>query len=317
MITNDFELERRSRPNIRGPFDPTGVRYSPSWLASLATTGILSGFGVARGGMIGRTAVGLLGTAGLLGLLYATRIEPRRPVLERVTLKLPNLPPGLAGLRIGLLGAMHLGHPYTSENTVWAVQQIMAAKPDLIAISGDLVSFRRSIGELPELLAPLRAPLGIYAVPGNHDYWEGVSAIQAAVEPLGIRFLINAGVAINLGGARLFLAGVDDMWEGQPDLELALAERQAREFTVLLSHAPDFADYAAKHNVGLQLSGHTHGGHLRLPGLGAFARPFYGLRYLSGVFQVGATQLYVSRGLGGRPLRLLCRPEATLITLSS
>lgn len=293
-------------------------RCSWQWIG----TGIGAGFGVGalatvlmRWKALRLPGLALAGLAGAGGLAYATMLEPRRPVLERVTLRLPSLPPALDGLRIGQLSDFHLGLPFTSDNTRWAVRQLMAERPDIIMLTGDFVSFRRAIPALPDLFRPLRAPLGVYAVPGNHDYWEGIDDIRARLEPLGITFLINANRRLCWRGNEWWLTGIDDTWYGSADLEAALDGVPTDAFTVLLSHAPDVADAAAPRGIAVQLSGHTHGGHMQLPILGKFCVPLHGLRYISGLERVGPMHLYVSRGIGGMPLRLNCHPEATLLTL--
>lgn len=292
-------------------FWPTSLKYSPRWIGAGVALGTLSTLAVQRGGP---ASVAALGAVGLVGA-YATMIEPRHPVLEQVTLRIPNLPPDLAGLRIGQLSDMHLGLAYTQANTRWAVRQMERERPDLLILTGDFVSTRAAIADLPNLLRPLRAPLGVYAVPGNHDYWEGLEKILTALQPLGIRFLVNRNTPLQRGKTRFWLAGVDYMWNGRIDLDLALANIPTDAFTLLLSHAPDLADVAAQYNIAVQFSGHTHGGHLCLPWLGSFCLPRYGTRYPIGLEQVGSLQLYVSRGLGGRPLRFNCQPEATIFTL--
>ncbi len=288
------------------------LKYSPRWLGAGVVLGTLSTLAVQWGGS---TSVAALGVAGLAGASYATLVEPRHPILEHVTLRIPNLPPELAGLRIGQLSDLHLGHPYSHANTHWAVHQMERERPDLLLLTGDFVSTQPAIADLPDLLRPLQAPLGIYAVPGNHDYWEGLDEIITTLQPLGIEFLVNKSRVLQWGTARFWLAGVDDMWGGGTDLALALTDVPADAFTLLMAHAPDLADVAAQYNIAVQFSGHTHGGHLRLPWLGSFCLPRHGTRYAAGFEQVGSLQVYVSRGLGGRPLRLGCRPEATIFTL--
>ena len=300
--------ERRFDPR------PGRVRFSRRWLGATAAGGLLASLTVAAGGLPACIA---LGAAGAVGAAYALFHEPRSPRLERVTLRFPTLPAGLDGLRIGQISDMHLGMRYTTANSRWAIAQLAREQPDLLAFTGDFVSYKHAIHQLPLLLAALpRPPLGAYAVLGNHDYWEGVAAIQHALAPLGIVFLTNAHRQVSFGGAALVVAGVDDMWSGMPDLRAALTGAPQGAFTLLLAHCPDIADETAERGVQLQLSGHTHGGHMKLPGLGLFCLPRHGWRYSVGHAHVGAsTQVYVSRGLGGLPLRLGCPPEVTLITL--
>ncbi|GAB4197806.1 MAG: hypothetical protein OHK0022_16410 [Roseiflexaceae bacterium] len=256
-----------------------------------------------------------LGATGLLGALYTTMVEPRRPWLERLTLHLPGLPPALDGLRIGQISDPHLGMPYAARNLAWAVTQMRREQPDLLALTGDFVSFHTAMPHLGPLLRGLEAPLGVYAVPGNHDYWEGLDELHAMLEPLGVQLLLNEHRRLAWCGGELWLAGLDDIWEGEADLAGALRGVPPGAFTVLLCHAPDAADEAARHGVALQLSGHTHGGHLRLPLLGPAARPRYGVTYVAGRYQVGDMALYVSRGLSGLPARFGCPPEAAILTL--
>lgn len=313
VVPFDQSIER---PREGRRFDPTPgrVRYSPRWLGATAAGGALAVAAIAVAGLPAAAAMATLGAA---GAAYATLHEPRRPVLERVTLRFPDLPPALDGLRVGQISDIHLGMRYSSANARWAVAQMARERPDLLAFTGDFVSYAESIPELPVVLAGLpRARLGTFAVPGNHDYWEGVPEIRRALAPLSVEFLINQHRAVSVGGTTMVVAGVDDEWDGVPDMGAALAGAPAGAFTLLLAHCPDAADAAAARGVHAQLSGHTHGGHMRLPGLGSFCLPRHGWSYPAGhILAAPATQVYVSRGLGGIPLRLGCAPEATIITL--
>lgn len=289
------------------------IRLSPRWLAATAGMGTLALLALRQWG---RPAAVLLGAAGAVGAAYTMLIEPRRPRLERVTVALPRLPHALEGLRIGHLSDFHLGYPHTRANVQWAVQQMQREKPDMIVLPGDLVNVAHAIDDLPALLRPLHAPLGVYVVTGNHDMWEGSGEIRTHLEPLGIEFLLNRNKRLVWQGAAFWIAGIDDIWYGTPDVEAALGTLPPDDFTLFLCHAPDYADSVAHRGIDLQLSGHTHGGQMRLPLLGWCCVPHYGLRYISGLYQVGAMQVYVSRGLGGPPLRLNCPPEATILTLA-
>lgn len=306
---------RHPRKGARFNPTPGRVRYSPGWLGAAAGGALFSVAAVASGGP---GAAAAIGAAGLATAAYATLVEPRRPRLERVTMRFADLPAGLDGLRIGQLSDLHLGMRYTAENARWAAEQMAAERPDLLAFTGDFVSYEHAIGDLPAVLAPLaelRPPLGAYAVPGNHDYWEGVPEIRRVLEPFGIEFLINAHRVVRHNGVAFTLAGLDDLWDGVPDLDGALRDAPAGAFTLLLAHCPDTADEAAARGVNAQLSGHTHGGHMILPLIGSFCLPRFGWRHPVGHRHVDKLQLYVSRGAGGLPLRLNCPPEATVITL--
>jgi predicted MPP superfamily phosphohydrolase len=296
----------------RNPFDPTRLTYTRSWFGAGLGAAALGLLGLRRHGWPLAAGAGILGAA---SLAYMKLFEPSHPTLERITLPLASLPAALDGLRIGHITDTHLGLPNSARNLAWAIEQMRREQPELLALTGDLVGKRAGITELPALFGQLRAPLGVYAVPGNHDYWEGLADLHAALSVCGIPLLMNEHRRLRWNGADFWLAGVDEVWDGRLDLAGALDGVPPDGFKLLLAHSPDVAMEATRHGFAAQLSGHTHGGHLRLPLLGPFARPRYGTRYVMGRYQVGAMALYVSRGLGGQPLRLLCRPEATIITL--
>lgn len=296
----------------RNPLDPAHLVYAPAWFRLAALAAGVGALGLRR---LGWPAAAGMGAIGAAGMVYATRFEPARPTLEHVTLWFPELPAGLDRLRIGQITDPHLGLRYTEQNLAWAVEQLRREQPELIAVTGDLAGLKAGVPQIVPLLSPLRAPLGVYAVPGNHDYWEGLSDVQAALGLAGIPLLMNRNLRLRWNGADFWLAGIDDIFDGDPNFAAACAGIPSQAFKLLLAHSPDIAVDAAGHGFALQLSGHSHGGHLRLPQLGAFTHPRYGARYVMGHYRVGSMQLYVSRGLGGAPLRLLCRPEVTIITL--
>jgi uncharacterized protein len=296
----------------RNPLDSTRLTYTPTWFGLGVGAAALSLLATRRYGAPAIAGIGALGAA---SLAYTTLFEPAKPTLERITLSFPALPAALDGLRIGHITDIHIGQRYTARNLAWAVEKMRCERPDLIALTGDLAGLHHGIPELPILLSQLSAPLGIYAVPGNHDYCEGLADLHAALTISGVALLINEHQQLRWNGADLWLVGIDDIWDGRPDFAAALDGVPQDAFTLLLAHSPDIADEAAQHGFALQLSGHTHGGHVRLPLLGPFARPRFGMRYIMGQYRVGEMALYVSRGLGGVSLRLFCRPEATIFTL--
>lgn len=303
----------RHSPKMIHPLEPRRVHFNAGWL--------IAGALGALGGLIGLKRFGWPLAAGgaLAGLLtygHARFGEPGRPTLERVTLRLPNLPEGLDGMRIGQLSDIHLGFPFTARNLAWGVTQMERERPDVIVLTGDF-AFPERIVDLVRPLRRLQAPLGVYAVPGNHDYdpQEELMDLKGVLDVLGIPLILNTNRRIVRQGTSFWLLGIDDLWDGHAYLHQALQGVPRDAFTMLLAHAPDVADEAAACGINLQLSGHTHGGHMRAPLLGPAARPRFGQRYVMGHYQVGAMQLYVSRGLGGKPLRLLCPPEVTMLTL--
>ena len=267
---------------------------------------------------LGRVAVGGgLALAGGYG--YSTQIEPGLLTVEHVQIPLKNLKPALEGFKIVHMSDIHL-HPFTQLEFVQkAVGMASALQPDLVVLSGDYVTKGAdSIFELAPALAALNPTYGIFAALGNHDLWTNAAVIRTGLEQAGLPVLVNEGVALSVGKEILYLAGVDDSWSGRPDLELALAKLPAGAPAILLAHEPDLADtFALDGRVSLQLSGHSHGGQIRLPGLGAPILPPLGRKYDQGLFRVQDMWVYTTRGIGLTPvpIRLNCPPEITEITL--
>ncbi len=248
---------------------------------------------------------------------YGVLLEPGWLRLERPRVAIRHLPLGLSGFTIGHLTDLHLG-PYVGEKLVKrAVDLLMSCRPDLIVLTGDFVC-RRSRGISTGVLSGLMAPHGVFAVLGNHDYWHGAGPIISSLERDGIRVLVNDSQRIEANGCPLWIAGLDDCWEGRPDLDAALHGIPPDEPRVLLVHEPDYADRIGNYRVDLQLSGHSHGGQVRLPLVGAPILPVMGRRYPQGLALANRTLVYTSRGVGmiPPPIRLNCRPEVTVLELS-
>jgi predicted MPP superfamily phosphohydrolase len=241
--------------------------------------------------------------------------------IDRQSIPLPNLPAAFRGLRVAFLTDIHLG-PYVSEGYVAAaVRTTVALDPDLILLGGDY-SHREAkyIDPCFDLLANLSAPLGVYGVLGNHDYWHGIDETRAGMRRAKVEELTNRGVWLTRGSSRMRLCGVDDLWQGRPDVAAAVGpEVTAKDACLLLSHNPDVAETLTDRRVGLVLSGHTHGGQVVVPGYGApLTQSRYGRKYAHGLVEAPATTVYVSAGVGMTvlPVRAFCRPEITVITLT-
>ena len=220
-------------------------------------------------------------------------------------------------LRIVQLSDLHFGL-YVGERRLEAwVEAALAATPDLIVITGDFVD-RLAWQETTALFRQLRklnAPLGVWGVWGNHDYAQAATsdAFVAALSHAGVRLLVNEGVRLR---DDLFLAGVDDFLEGRPSLSLALEERPPLGACILLSHNPDILPRVPA-RVGLTLCGHTHGGQIKLPVVGALRTSSrYGKRFLEGRISE-PVPAFVSRGLGysALPLRVLSPAEIVVLEL--
>lgn len=253
------------------------------------------------------------------GYRYTSQIETEWLEVESVQIPLKNLPSALEGFKIAQLSDLHLRPFTTLEFLQKAVDRTNQLQADLVVLTGDFVSREaEAIFELAPVLAGLNPKYGLYAALGNHDLWSNQAVVRAGLAEQGIPVLQNAGRSIGVGPAQLYLAGVDDVWSGQPDLNSALADAPPEVPVILLAHEPDLADrFVADGRVSLQLSGHTHGGQVRLPGIGALVLPRFGKKYDLGLYRVGDTWLYTNRGLGvvGPPIRFNCRPEITEITL--
>ncbi|MGQ0604839.1 MAG: metallophosphoesterase [Anaerolineales bacterium] len=251
------------------------------------------------------------------------RISAGQLTVERVAVSLPPLPRAFQGYTIAQLSDFHFGPLVEPHSLHLAIDVALELKPALITLTGDFVS-RLTHGEaqtLTEALRRLHAPHGVFGVLGNHDWWEDADEVACALQAAGIRVLRNEHVALRRGEATLYLAGVDDVHVRRADLTRALADVPCGAATILLAHEPYFAEAASRDGrVGLQLSGHSHGGQIMLPHLDSTLLRFLGHhRYPRGLNRVRGMHVYTTRGLGvvGLPLRVNCPPEVTLITLQS
>lgn len=247
------------------------------------------------------------------------RALERHLTLAEADVRVPSLPRAFDGCRVLLVTDLHAG-PFVSAAVLErALRRLVDTAPDLVLVGGDLVTQREEeFADARRALAALAAPLGVYGVVGNHDLYAVGTAgrVVDALDGAGTTFLVNRAVRIERDGAAMTLAGIDDWNAGRPDLDAALAGCRTGEAVVLLSHNPDVAFEAARRGVGLVLSGHTHGGQIRVPGRGVLVR-MSRYRLDEGRYRTGDTEIVVSRGLGvvGIPLRWGCPPEAALLTL--
>jgi predicted MPP superfamily phosphohydrolase len=273
---------------LRGPSDPDPGRRV--FLARALAAGV--------GGVVAGLAA--IGVRSALGSVQIKEME----------IALRGLPRELAGFRLVQISDVHVGPLLRKDWVAHVVNQIRGLSPDLVAITGDLVD--GSVHELREHVAPLsslKPPHGVFFVTGNHEYYSGVEEWYAHLPTLGVRPLRNQRVEVAPG---LDLAGIEDP-TGSPDLEAALEGRDPARALVLLAHQPRQFLEAAKREVPLTLSGHTHGGQIwPFSWVVALVQP-----YLAGLHRRGSSQLYVSRGTGfwGPPMRVFAPAEITLIKL--
>lgn len=252
---------------------------------------------------------------------YAFLIEPRWLQLRRSRIHIRSLPRALEGLRIGLLTDIHAEGPRSGSHVRRAVRMLARQRPDLIAITGDLAEDAPGLHAVADALAELRAPLGVFTVPGNHDHVAGIESWRQAIQArTAVHDLTNRYVLLDHGGARVCVGGVDDYYEGQP--RLLLPPPGARDLTVVLAHSPDQAERCRRGHdaVDLIVSGHTHGGQVRIPFVGApVSSAEHPDLYDAGLRRRPWTQVYTSRGVGttGLPVRFFARPEVSILTLTA
>jgi uncharacterized protein len=255
------------------------------------------------------------------GATYAAVIEPRWLQVRRSAVHIRRLPSGMEDLRVALLSDLHAGRLTPASVIRRAVRAVLAERPHIIAVTGDLSDDERGFGAVFDALAPLAAPLGVYAVPGNHDHSLGIDGWREAVEAHPtMQDLTNRSVVLRVRGARLCIAGLDDCYRGKP--ELHLPPQADRDLTLLLAHSPDQAEHIRRGGdaVDLVVGGHTHGGQVRLPFIGA---PKSSSRhpelYEEGLRRRPWTQVYTTRGVGSTrlPIRFMTRPEVAILRLTS
>lgn len=240
--------------------------------------------------------------------------------IEEVPIRMPKLPRALDGFTIVQISDIHVGTFVDEDILRRGLSRIAEAKPDLVAITGDIIDIDPRWAKMGgALLGAVKARHGVVCVPGNHDHYTGIEEVTLAMQRGGIDVLTNRGKVIeSAGSGGLAILGVDDLWAKKipghgPDLARARSMVPKDMATVLLAHQPPFVKETAGHDIDLQLSGHTHGGQLN-PG---FTPAHLVMRYVAGVYEHEGTTLYVNRGFGtaGPPSRVGAPPEITKLVL--
>jgi len=256
--------------------------------------------------------------------------EPNHPHLVKIEIALRRLPEAWDGFRIAQLSDFHYDEYFSIVPLRRAIGMVNDLKPDMVALTGDFVTApawgsseadavraAKTVEPCAALLAQIHSRLGSFAVLGNHDDGSDGDIVKDGLKSHGITVLRNGALPLTQSGARLWLAGIDDALQGQPDLDLALRSVPHEEPVLLMAHEPDFALQTKQYPVDLQLSGHSHGGQVRLPLIGAPWLPPLGRKFPRGLYKLGNLTLYTNIGLGTVrvAVRLNCPPEITLITL--
>ena len=250
---------------------------------------------------------------------YGGLVEAWAYEVTETVVRIRDLPERFEGFRIAQLSDVHHGRLVSIEEVRRVVGLANAARPDLIALTGDYTtSLRKYVEPCAEALGELRAPEGVWAVLGNHDHNTDGPLTRQALRRRGVEVLTNMNTELRRGADVLQLAGVDDWGWGKADFARAMQGVDTSRPTVMLAHEPMALDAQETRGVSLILSGHTHGGQITLPFVGAPAAYLWRhLKYLSGMYESEGTQLYVSRGTGviGVPVRLGAPPEVAVLRL--
>ena len=250
---------------------------------------------------------------------YARLIEPYSYLISETDILIRDLPQAFEGFRITQLTDIHHSRILGIDEIRRVVGLAQQTKPDMFVLTGDYsTSYRRYIEPCAEALSALSAPEGVWAVLGNHDHHTDPDLTTRALQRQHIAVLNNAYTTLQRGSDSIQLSGIDDWSWNATDWARALSGLKPATPTILLSHQPSVLDLEQTKNVALILSGHTHGGQLKLPFLGAPARfATQDLKYARGLFRSGDTQLYVSAGTGviGLPVRFGVRPEIAVLRL--
>ena len=278
-----------------------------------------------------RRAAGVaFGTAAVVAAtaVWALAVEPRRLVVRRQELRLRHWPAALDGMTLALLSDVHAGGLHMDADRVERVaRRVQALEPDLVAVLGDVVDVGAPLtdddeaqpGPVAAILGRLRAPLGVVAVLGNHDWKAGGRRVARALDDAGLVVLENEAARLVDGDRELWVAGLADASERIPDVEGTLAQVPDGAPVLVFSHDPDVFPHVPD-RAALTVAGHTHGGQLAIPGLRRIWTPSrYGARYAGGHVVEDGRQMVVSRGIGTSswPVRLGAPPEVVLLRLAT
>lgn len=274
--------------------------------------------------ILGGAAFGaLVSGAAVEGFLH----EPFQLDVERLSIVLPSLPVEFDGLKVAQLSDLHI-HSVSRAYRI-AIDVIRREHPNLVVITGDLVDRPEETSACISFLGQLHKAVGVpvVAVPGNWDHRAFSTKRSIAgwhkrlQEETGVRIFVNQNAVLRWHGSRIWLVGTDDPYFGHADLDASFEGVPDTAFALVLTHAPEaFEELAQRPAARLVLAGHTHGGQVRLPFIGALRVPSrYGTRFAHGLYKLGDTFFYVNAGMGMShlPVRFLCRPELTFITLTS
>lgn len=264
----------------------------------------------------------LLASAGAAGAAacYPVFIERNIVLVNRYRIEVPNLPAPFAGFTMAHLTDIHYGTLMSLGKVRRVVRKANSLARDVVVCTGDYVHHWKRNGNIDavwSVLSELSAPDGVFSVLGNHDHWADAERSLQCLENSG-QYLRHRVKVFERDGTRLWLAGAGDLWEDHLDLDRLLAETPENDCRIVLAHNPDTADTGFSTRVDLFISGHTHGGQIRLPFFGAPLLPVENKNYSSGLkLSRRGTQVFISRGIGWAvyPVRFNCYPEIAVLEL--
>jgi uncharacterized protein len=261
------------------------------------------------------------------GYYYAREIEPKLLDINRLSITHSLIPRSFDQFTIIQFSDTHLGFQYSIKQLEKLVERINRIQPDMVIFTGDLMDAPNKYTERDEIapiLQKLNAPFGKFAVYGNHDHGGyGTDLFRSIMTNSGFVLLQNNAQEIKMiDEGRIHIIGLDDAMLGKPNLSNAMASLPQDSFKILLAHEPDLANNVIGHGIHLQLSGHSHGGQVKIPFIGALVTPPLSEIYQEGLYEIkndSPLLLYVNRGLGTTrlPFRFLSKPEITLFTLKT
>lgn len=291
---------------VRRPAEPGGWGRSPGWRKGL------------------RIALAAIVLLLCLAAFWGFLIEPTRLVTRHETIHLQNWPQQLNGLKVAVISDIHADDWFVDQKKLRAiVERTNQLQPDLIVIAGDYIVSTGWVQTRvePEVFAAtlkdLRAPLGVYSVLGNHDWWYDGDKVRAALEQNGIKVLEDEVVQLNARGTSLWLIGLSDLWTRKPKIEESVSMVPVDQPSIALTHNPDIFPELPQ-RVQLLLAGHTHGGQVRFPLIGSVVESSrFGERYGGGHIFENNHDLFVTTGIGTSiiPVRFGVPPEIVLLTL--
>ena len=252
---------------------------------------------------------------------YGSLLERHRVVVERKEVTLPLGVRGPHKVRAVVMSDFHFDPLHEEEFISHCVRTANDLQPDVVLLPGDFISNSgRRMADLAKLLGELTPKHGIFASLGNHDSWHHTSLVKAGLMKHGVDLLADAHSRFTCNGGELIIAGLQSAWAGYPDWGHASRGIRPDERALLLMHEPDYiAEFHGEKRVALQVSGHTHGGQIRVPGVGALRLPRWGREYQAGFYSANGMNLYVTRGIGtiGVHVRIFCPPEITCLEIAN